>query len=288
MPKAKATSLRTGRKAAKDAPAEPRTPAVAAGEVVLLPLGDIDCEDKTFMFRAAIRVGDLQKSLQQDGQQIPIIVRRGQGKKKYQIISGFRRTKAAVRLGWPHIAAIVRNGLSDDEAFRASVLENTARKTYSDIDRANIIAAYRQRKHAGDEVAKLMGLSDRQVRNLLSLLELPETVQAAIDDPNQHFSTTHALTLKKLRGAHPKPNFGKWVSAVNEEELSVSQLKRRVTADHKGEKAPAFDTVFQAKGTDWRKGVVRFAPVKVAIAELGEAEKKKLREELESLLERLA
>jgi ParB/RepB/Spo0J family partition protein len=264
-----------------------RTPSIESGEVVMLPLEELDGQDTTFLFRATVRVGDLQRSLRDEGQQIPIIVRRTQGKKKYQIISGFRRTKAAAQLRWKEISAIVRSGLTDDEAFRASVLENTARKTYSDVDRAYIIRAYRDRGHGGEDVAKIMGLTDRQVRNLASLLELPETVQAAIDDPEQHFSTTHALTLKKLKGIYPRLDYRKWVAGVNGEQLSVSQLKRRVTAEYRGKQELAFESIFQRKGTDLRRGEFRFAPVKVVISEMSDEEKTKLKGELEALLSKI-
>jgi ParB/RepB/Spo0J family partition protein len=268
-------------------PRKPRTPSIDGGEVVMLPLEELDGQDTTYLFRATVRVGDLQRSLREEGQQIPIIVRRTQGKKKYQIISGFRRTKAAAQLRWKEISAIVRSGLTDDEAFRASVLENTARKTYSDVDRAYIIKAYKDRGHGGEEVAKIMGLTDRQVRNLASLLELPETVQAAIDDPEQHFSTTHALTLKKLKGIYPRLDYRKWVAGVNGEQLSVSQLKRRVTAEYKGRQESSFESIFQSKGTDLRRGEFRFAPVKLVLSEMSDEGKAKLKGELEALLGKL-
>ena len=66
--------------------ASPTTPSIGKGDVVMLPLNDIDHEDTSLMFRAVMRIGDLKRSLQEEGQQIPIVVRRTQGKKKYQII----------------------------------------------------------------------------------------------------------------------------------------------------------------------------------------------------------
>ena len=266
---------------------QPCTPSIGAGKVETIPLESIDLDDITFMFRAVIRVGDLKRSLQQEGQQIPIIIRRTQGKKKYQIISGFRRVTAAMALGWTKIAVIVRTGLSDDGAFRAAVLENTARKTYSDIDRAHIIRAYRKTGNEGDEIARLMNLTKRQVRNLLSLLELPDSVQDAIDDPDQYFSTTHALTLKQLKSNYSDLKFDPWVQAVNNEELSVSQLKRRVNKEHDKEAKAGFTSLFMKKGTDWRKGAVRFASVKVKLGDLTVGEKKKLKGELERVLKKL-
>jgi len=74
---------------------------------------------------------------------------------------------------------------------------------------------------------------------------------------------------------------------VNEEKLSVSQLKRRVNKEHGGQASTAFETLFQDRGTDWRKGEIRFAPVKVSLGELSDGEKKKLKGELEKLLAKL-
>lgn len=261
--------------------------SITDGKVVMVRLDEIDVGDTTFQFRATLRIGDLKTSLKAEGQQIPIVVRRGQGKKKYQIISGFRRTTAAKELGWTEIAAIVRQGLSEEEAFRAAILENTARKTYSDIDRAYVIRSYRERGHGGDEVAKVMNLTDRQVRNLLSLLELPDEVQGAVDDPDQHFSTTHALTLKKLKRKYPKLDFNQWVAMVNQDELSVSQMIRQVNAEHKGEAKKIFKSLFQNKGTDWKKGEVRLAPLKIKVDELSEQERSRLKSELERLMKKL-
>ena len=268
-------------------PADEPQVGIASGKVEKIPLDAIDLEDTTFMFRAVMRVGDLKRSLEAEGLQIPIVVRRGQGKKKYQIISGFRRTAAASALGWNEIAAINRTGLTDEEAFRAAVLENTARKTYSDIDRAYIIKAYKDRGYGGAEVGGLMNLTRRQANNLRSLLELPKAVQAAIDDDSQHFSTTHALTLKQMANKYSKLVMTTWVKVVNEEELSVSQLKRRVNKAHGAELDTGFTGLFQDKGTNWRKGEVRFAPVKITIGDLSEDEKKKLKGELERVLKKL-
>ena len=276
--------------AAHEETTEPQS-GIDSGKVEKIALKDIDLEDTTFRFRAVMRVGDLKKSLEAEGLQIPIVVRRYwprvQGKKKYQIISGFRRTTAANALGWNEIAAINRTGLSDEGAFRAAVLENIARKTYSDIDRAYIIKAYKARGYGGAEVGALMHLTKRQTNNLRSLLDLPKAIQAAIDDDTQHFSTTHALTLKQMANKYSKLDMTTWVDVVNKEELSVSQLKRRVNKEHGAELDTGFSGLFQTKGTDWRKGEVRFAPVKVKFSKLSDAEKKKLKGELERVLKKL-
>ena len=252
-----------------------------------IQVSDINYEDETYRFRASLRFGALKKSIETHGQQLPIVVRRGPGKRKYQIISGFRRATAIRELGWPAVVAITRNELTDEEAFRAAVLENTARKTYSDIDRANVIRRYEEGGHRSDEVATLMGLSKRQKNNLRSLLDLPREVQDAIDNPATHFKTTHALTLKKLTRRYSDLDYPRWITLCNEEALSISQLTRRVNAAYRPNEDRQFETLFNAHGTRWETGEVRFAPVKVKLDELSDAEKTRLRRELIRLLESL-
>jgi ParB/RepB/Spo0J family partition protein len=259
-----------------------------AGRVEHVRIEDINLEDETYKFRAALRVGPLKDSLKDQGQQVPIMVRRKQGQRKYQLISGFRRVTAASLLGWETIAAIVRNGLSDEEAFRVSVLENTARKTYSDVDRAYVMKAYEQRGYSSADIGGLMGLTKRQVNNIKSLLELPKEVQTAIDDEGQAFSTTHALTLKKLKKKYPKLDYRTWIRKVNDENLSVQGLIRAVNDANKGKVAKSsLKSLFRDDGTDFKSGAVRLRPVKFNVKELGDEDRDHLRTELNQLLKLL-
>jgi ParB/RepB/Spo0J family partition protein len=195
-------------------PTEPTAPeGFSTGDVRLIPLDRIDLDDTRFRFRATLRVGTLSKSIKADGLHVPIIVRsfgRGRGT-RYQIISGFRRTTAVRDLGFEAVPAVVRNDLEDDEeAFRASVLENTQRKTWSDIDRALVIRGYDERGHTGREIAEVLGLTDRQARNIRSLLELPEEAQRAVDDEGDKVTATHAITVRQLAARYPDLDWGRW------------------------------------------------------------------------------
>lgn len=255
-----------------------------------LSLATIDLKDRTYQFRENLRIGPLADSLRENGLQVPIILRaRKQGHRKYQLISGFRRCAAAIKLGWLEIPAVVRRDLDTDEAaFKAAVLENTNRKTYSDIDRAHVLLECRHRKLGDDALPMdLLGLKERQRKHLLSLLKLPKAVQEAIDDPEQHFATTHALTLRQLTGKYAGLQYEPWIKQVNEGKLSVAQLKRAVKEEHGAEgasKASGFTGLFRADGTDEGKGVFRFNPVAVDVEKMSDEEKKALRAELEKVL----
>ncbi len=268
----------------------PRTPGV--GIVLSIPLTDIDLTDTRYRFRAVVRVPDLLKSIEAFGQQVPAIVRPHPDKNRgfrFQLISGFRRVEALVTLGRSTLDAVVRDDLgSDDAAFRTSVLENVARKTYSDIDRAYIIRRVQEQGRRIDEVSRLMNLSKRQVHNLLSLLELPAEVQAAIADESQPFTTTHALTLRKLKQQHRAIVYLEWIERVNAENLSIPQMARAVQAALRSRaKRRALASIFQNEASDTANGVFRLRPVKFDVTLLSGPERERLRSELETVIRAL-
>ncbi len=271
---------------------EARPVMLEATRVEHIPLSRVDLHDETYRFRAALRIGPLKQSLEHQGQQLPVVVRKiGHIRAmRYQLISGFRRATALHELGAPTIAAIVRHDLDDDEAaFRASVLENSQRKTYSDLDRALVIQQYEARGYRSSDVAELMGLSKRQKNNLKSLLDLPRTVQVAIDDPASPFTATHGLVLKQLKGRYPRLHYSTWVQATVEGNdrtgLSVSQLKRAVNARYRAtEAARSVGSIFRADDTDPSRRVFRLQPMKIDVDALSEDERADLRAELQALL----
>jgi len=282
----KATEAPAAADSAPPTPDRPDDIGLSGGKVIVVPLGKIDGEDTTYMFRAALRIGPLADSIGQHGIQVPLMLRRKDGTYKYQIVSGFRRYNAALKAGLDQVPAVVRD-LTDEEAFRASVLENSSRKTYSDIDRANVIKLYEDRGYSAADITKVLGLNQRQVRNIKALLKLPKVVQLAVDDPDQHFGTTHAITLRALASKHRGLKYEPWIKRVNEDSLSVTQLKRAVGKEYVADERPGFTSMFQEDGTDLDKGEVRFSPVKVSIGDLSADEKGAMKAELEKLLKAL-
>jgi ParB/RepB/Spo0J family partition protein len=256
-----------------------------------IPLAQIDVKDKTYQFRAVVRVPDLVKSIRESGQQIPAVVRphpQPEGGFPYQLISGFRRATALREIGTKTLSAYVRHDLSDDaEAFRASVLENVARKTYSDIDRAYIIRRHRDDGHTGFEVAKLMGLTDRTQRNLLSLLDLPDVVQQAIASEVGSFKTTHALTLRKLKGKYKQLDYAVWVKQINDEDMSISTLIRKVNEAYRAQVVHRVPSIFRSDGTNLETGHVRLRPVKFDLTSMSDADRQTLKQELSTLMARI-
>ncbi len=92
-----------------------------------------------------------------------------------------RAPGGGVNSAWGRMPVAIRE-LTDEEMFRLAVSENLARKDLSPIEEAKAMLVYRdQFKKTSQQIGQLFGLSDSAVRNKLRLLNLPETVQAAME-----------------------------------------------------------------------------------------------------------
>ena len=122
----------------------------------------------------------------------PVSVRKiGYG--KYQLISGERRTRAAIRAGLKTIPAFVR--VSDDQGMlELSLTENLLRDDLNPIEEA---LGYRRLIEEcslkQDEVAIRIGKDRSSITNYLRLLKLPEEIQIALK--NRKITMGHARSL---------------------------------------------------------------------------------------------
>lgn len=255
---------------------------IPEGRVRHLAVSELAIDDETFMFRVFLNIGDLRDSIGAQGQQLPIIVR-PLSSGKHQIISGFRRVAAIRALGLPYVAAIVRHDLGDEDAFRVSVLENAARKTYSDLDRACLIKSYQDRGFTSVDVARLLGLGKRQKNYLLSLLELPLSVQTALERSGGTFTATHALLLRQVMRRQPL-DCDAWIRRCVDESLSVGQLRAALNTANRSRQERYFTSMFNGSHTDWQSKKVRLMPVVIDFDGLTRHEKVALRNELERML----
>ena len=153
---------------------------------------------------------ELQLSLQTSGLLQPIAVRpRKDG--KFELIAGERRFRAASRLGWTAIPAVVRD-VSDEQLLSLALVENLQREDLNPIEEAE---GYRQLINefglAHQQVAQAVGKDRSTVTNALRLLALPDDVQGLVRDGS--------LTLGHARAMLGVPSG-----------TSLSELARRVVA----------------------------------------------------------
>ncbi len=123
---------------------------------------------------------ELKDSLKRDGQWNPVIVRPSD-EKRYELISGHTRVKAAKELGWKEIDATVRD-LSDEEAEFLALKTNLVRAGLSEIDEGRVIKKIIDEfQLTQTDIAKRLGKSRTWVGKRLSLvLKVVEEVQEAL------------------------------------------------------------------------------------------------------------
>ena len=128
---------------------------------------------------------ELANSIREHGIIQPLIVSPGEGE-NYILIAGERRLKAARQVGLRTVPAIVRQA-SDRELLELALIENIQRAELNPLEEAD---AYRQLTDdfglSHEEVARRVGKSRPAVTNTLRLLQLSDTVKAALIESYSH------------------------------------------------------------------------------------------------------
>ncbi|MBQ8923026.1 MAG: ParB/RepB/Spo0J family partition protein [Oscillospiraceae bacterium] len=139
---------------------------------------------------------ELAESIQAHGMLQPIVVR-PIGDRRYQIVAGERRWRAAKRIGLSEVPVIIRE-MSDTEASQIAMIENLQRENLSPIEEAIGYQALMQQFHmTQEEVAKTVGRSRPAVANSLRLLNLPILVQEYLEKGK--ITVGHAKALAGIK-----------------------------------------------------------------------------------------
>ncbi|WP_435011964.1 ParB/RepB/Spo0J family partition protein (plasmid) [Tundrisphaera lichenicola] len=128
-------------------------------------------------------LGRLAESLRTRGQLQPIRVRWDEGRGAYVVIMGERRWRAASMAGLATLRCVVQEiPETPEELLALQLVENALREDLKPIEQAK---AYRRLMDAhgwsGSQVARELSVDQSVVSRALSLLELPEAVQAQVD-----------------------------------------------------------------------------------------------------------
>ena len=175
------------------------TPApVPADAVVELSVGDIDPnrnQPRTKFDDDALLA--LAESIRHNGVLSPILVARDG--RRYTIIAGERRWRAARLANCPTIPAIVRDW-DDVRRQEAALIENIQREDLNAIEEARGIRRLMEECALTQEVvAERIGRSRSAVANILRLLNLPKRIQDAVIEGT--LSAGHARVLAGIDDA---------------------------------------------------------------------------------------
>jgi ParB family transcriptional regulator, chromosome partitioning protein len=157
-----------------------RQEAEAQGSLVELPMAAI--RPNPYQPRASLdepQFSELVSSMEGVGLLQPVLVRRHLD--GYQLIAGERRWRAAQKLGWQRIPAVVREA-DDRTLLTLALVENLQRDNLSPIEEATsyqrLLEEFRL-THV--EVANLVGRDRSTIANALRLLKLPTEVSRMVD-----------------------------------------------------------------------------------------------------------
>lgn len=187
---------------------------------------------------------DLEASLRANGLIQPVTVRPAPSGIGYELITGERRFRAAQRLNWTEIPAIVRE-VGDKELLTLALVENLQRTDLNPIEEAEgyqqLMASYSLTQQ---ETADIVGKDRSTVANILRLLSLPASVRRQVREGV--LSLGHARTLLSLGDDIRIADLARIVAI---EGLSVRQVEQRVreltggrARTHKGTASKPADT----------------------------------------------
>jgi ParB family transcriptional regulator, chromosome partitioning protein len=197
-----------------------------AGTLQRIALGQI--RPNPFQPRQEFRpeqLADLEASLKINGLLQPITVRPAPNGSGYELIAGERRYRAATRLGWTDIPALIKV-VDDRDALSLALVENLQRADLDPIEEAEGYQRLQQEFSATQQqVADAVGKDRSTVANALRLLQLPASVRRLLQEGQ--LTTGHARALLGLTSERAMADLARETTAAG---LSVREVERRVKA----------------------------------------------------------
>ena len=165
---------------------------------------------------------ELTESVRLHGILQPILVRPLADGRRYEIVAGERRWRAAQAIPLHDIPVVVRD-LDDAAAFEIALIENIQRTDLNPIEEAEGFARLvRDYGHTQEVLGKIVGKARSHVANLLRLLELPE--------PVRHLLETGALSMGHARALIGNSDAPALAERIVKQHLSVRQTEALVRA----------------------------------------------------------
>ncbi|HTN75633.1 MAG TPA: ParB/RepB/Spo0J family partition protein [Pirellulaceae bacterium] len=190
----------------------------------LLMLNVYEIDDNPFQPRRDFsepEIASLAESLKEHDMLQPILVRKlGE---RFQLISGERRLRAAIKAGWQKVPARLR--VADDRLVsELAIVENLQRQDLNAIEKALSFKRYLdQHECTQEELAGRLKLDRSTIANLVRLLELPDEVLTAIR--TNKVSPGHARALLPLGDETEQRRY---CQQIQSEGLSVRTIEKMV------------------------------------------------------------
>ena len=221
----------------------PTTTTPLTSDVVHLSVYEI--EDNPFQPRREFsepEIASLSESLKEHDLMQPILVRVVDD--RYQLISGERRLRAAIKANWQTIPARIRKA-DDRLVSELAIVENLQRKDLNAIEKALSFRRYiDEHRCTQEDLAKRLKIDRSTIANLMRLLELPTKIQTSVQ--TGRISAGHARALLPLGDPHAQQL---WCDRIESEGLSVRAIERFVSEQLSGEENPSSSSFARGQRT---------------------------------------
>ena len=168
-------------------------------------------------------LAELQESLKATGLLQPITVRRRPGRDGFELIAGERRLRAATKLGWKEIPAIIKD-IDDKAILTLALVENLQRSDLNPIEEGE---GYQKLSRdfglTQQQIAETVAKDRTTVANMLRVLQLPPQVKKLLQEGK--LSMGHA---KVLLGLDDPEEVGRLATAIVSEGLTVRELELKL------------------------------------------------------------
>lgn len=165
---------------------------------------------------------NLAQSIRENGILQPITVRKREDK-KYELVSGERRLRAARLVGIVKIPSIVIN-IDDKSSAMFSIIENLQRQSLNFFEEAEaiekLVGEYAMSR---EEVAQKLGLAPSTVSNKLRILRLPEEMRFEL--ARSGLTESHARALLMLEDDNQR---ARALSIIVDRHLNVAESERMI------------------------------------------------------------
>jgi len=214
---------------------------------------DIDLIDPSpFQPRSRFReeaLEELARSIRNSGVIQPLVLR--PVGRRYQLIAGERRWRAAQRAGLQRVPAVLRQ-VTDEVALELTLVENIQREDLNPIEQARAFERLmREFQLTQDNVAERTGKDRATVANAVRLLKLEGPIQQMIEDG--HIAAGHGRALLAIPDAPLRLALAQRAARGG---LTVRQLERiaaRKERIPKGKAEPGVDANLRAALEDLQR-----------------------------------
>jgi ParB family chromosome partitioning protein len=188
---------------------------------------------------------DLANSIRAQGVVQPIVVRplAGDPIRRYEIIAGERRWRAAQMAGLEEVPAIVRD-VPDEAAIAMALIENIQRENLNPLEEARALdRLIREFDLTHAEAAEAVGRSRAAVSNLLRLQELADKVKTMLEA--REIEMGHARALLAISDSGQQLDAARQVVrkglSVRETERLVKRMLEKATGKSESRSAASKD-----------------------------------------------